>query len=129
MLATRARSILLAAALLAFTAAASYSYAMAGESSADETSRLQGTFLVYSSDGTNHITALIDPSAVEIGGKPFLSGKVSGRIGDIWAGNAFSGSKAFIAVESITVIQEVKLSERLVQPIGRLPNEAKAGDR
>ncbi len=108
MLSNHTRSTLLAVALL-ISATVSYSIVMAADGSDTASSAMSGTFLIYTVDGTKHVNALVDPSVLEIGGKQFLTGKVSSGIGDIWAGNAFSGSRTFIAVDAITVMQEVKI--------------------
>ncbi len=59
MLFNYARSVLLAVALL-ISATVSYSFVIAGDKSETAPSKMSGTFLVYTIDGSNDVKALVD---------------------------------------------------------------------
>jgi hypothetical protein len=70
---------------------------------------MHGTFLVTIETGTERIEdkALLNPQVVDLGGKQFLRGSVSGDIKDIVKETVLSGQMAYVPLDRIVVIQQL----------------------
>jgi hypothetical protein len=109
MTATRLRpALILLIVAFAICALASYDVAVATDTPGSPADSMQGTYLVIYGTGTNDMKAIVNPSVVTIGGRQFMAGNVSGKVEDILKDNVFSGSSAYVALDSIITMQEIK---------------------
>ena len=69
---------------------------------------MKGTYLITFGSGADNMKALVDPSVVTLGDRQFISGTVSGRVGDILEDTIFSGRTAYVALDSVVTIQEIQ---------------------
>jgi hypothetical protein len=110
---TGKRSIVLATAALGLAVLAfRFAHAEGDATKGPGAHPMRGTYLVEIDTGSerSESRALIDPSVIRIGETDFLHGTVSDTGGRIVSKTVFSGQTAFIPLDRIVYIQQLKVN-------------------
>ena len=100
-----------AAAVLLASAFLVCGVASADEGAKQPTGNMKGTYMVFTSTGSQGVTPVVDPVVIELGGRQFLTGEIAGRTRDFIKENELAGRRVFIALESIVSKQEIPSAE------------------